>query len=130
MAPRLQPKCGPTAERGGTLRQLVLSLFTAPKKGMFALLNEECVFPKGSDSSFLDKLFGLQKDNKCMLKPPPSRKRDKDLAFAIQHYAGVVAYSAENFLLKNKDPLSEDVMVTPRPCPPPHTRAATPIPVT
>ena len=35
----------------------VLEIFGTPRTGLFALLNEECIFPKGSDGSFVEKLI-------------------------------------------------------------------------
>ena len=92
------------------MRQLVLSLFTAPKKGMFALLNEECVFPKGTDETFTLKLFKEHKDNSRLTRPTTT-SIPQDGGFTVAHYAGRVTYTSEGFLLKNKDPLSEDLQV-------------------
>ena len=48
-----------------------LALFTAPRRGLFALLNEECIFPKGSDATFTLKLFKEHAGARC----PPALAR-------------------------------------------------------
>ena len=88
----------------------MLQLFTLPRKGLFSLLNEECVFPKGSDETFTLKLLKEHRDNPRLGKPAPGNLSvAPDAGFCIAHYAGSVTYTARDFLLKNKDPLSEDL---------------------
>ena len=65
-----------------------------------------CVVPKGSDKSFLDKVFQQQMTNKRRKRP----LKQKD-AFQISHFAGLVTYTSAGILDKNKDPVSEDLMV-------------------
>ena len=74
--------------------------------GLLHALNEECVVPKGTDATLLDKLFEAHKDNPLLRKPLKPRE-----AFTVQHFVGPVTYLATNMLLKNKDPVSEDLMV-------------------
>ncbi|KAG7813343.1 hypothetical protein KL921_000889 [Ogataea angusta] len=79
------------------------------KIGIFSLLNEECVVPKGSDTSFLEKLH-RELHSKTNQKNPryrPSKLRD---GFVVQHYAGTVEYSVDGWLDKNKDPLSSTLV--------------------
>jgi myosin-1 len=72
--------------------------------GVFALLDEECVYPKGTDESLLEKLErGCNAHaffNKGASKPAHR-------CFLIQHYAGDVQYSVVGFLDKNKDTLHQ-----------------------
>ena len=49
--------------------QAVLQLFSTPRKGLFSLLNEECIFPKGSDATFTLKLLKEHKDNPRLTRP-------------------------------------------------------------
>ena len=74
-----------------------IALFSAPHSGLFALLNEECVFPKGTDESFVTKLHAANKEHSrlSVLQPEGS-------AFRVAHYAGIVTYKAKGFLVKNK----------------------------
>ena len=92
--------------------QAVLQLFSTPRKGLFSLLNEECIFPKGSDASFTLKLFKEHKDNPRLTRPASGDLSvTPDAGFCVAHYAGSVTYTAQGFLTKNKDPLSEDLQV-------------------
>lgn len=76
--------------------------------GIFAILEEECMFPKASDQSFLTKLHSTH-DGKHpnYSKPKPGKKVNYD--FELGHYAGTVGYSIANWLDKNKDPINEAV---------------------
>ncbi|RLN66824.1 hypothetical protein BBP00_00001975 [Phytophthora kernoviae] len=68
--------------------------------GIFSLLDEECVVPKGSDAGFARKLYQrLQEHNNF----GATRIEQADLTFQIHHYAGSVRYQAEGFCEKNKD---------------------------
>lgn len=74
--------------------------------GLLSLLDEECMFPKGSDSSWAAKLrHTLSRHPRFSFNP----KVPGD-AFTLHHYAGPVAYSAERFLDKNRDALSPDLV--------------------
>ena len=86
--------------------QEVIELIEGKPGGILSLLNEECVVPRGTDASFAEKMFQQLLTNKRLKRP--LKKRD---AFQIVHFAGVVTYSTLNMLVKNKDPISEDLMV-------------------
>jgi myosin heavy subunit len=58
------------------------------KSGIFALLDEECVFPQGTDQSFLDKLHKQCKAHAHFEVPANSTEAKNN--FAIVHYAGKV----------------------------------------
>ncbi|CDK26633.1 unnamed protein product [Kuraishia capsulata CBS 1993] len=84
----------------------------AKKLGIFPILDEECVVPKGSDSSFLEKLHDNletkdKKADKDKIKYLPNKIRN---GFIIKHYAGEVDYNISSWLQKNKDPLSDDIV--------------------
>lgn len=76
--------------------------------GIFAILEEECMFPKATDQTFLNKLHSNH-DGKHpnYSKPKSSKKCNYD--FELGHYAGTVGYSITNWLDKNKDPINEAV---------------------
>ncbi|KAK2888858.1 hypothetical protein Q8A67_014233 [Cirrhinus molitorella] len=74
--------------------------------GVLALLDEECWFPKATDKTFVDKLVQEQGTHTKFQKP----RQLKDKAdFCIIHYAGRVDYKADEWLMKNMDPLNDNV---------------------
>ncbi|XP_053194921.1 myosin-1B-like [Scomber japonicus] len=78
--------------------------------GIFSILEEECMFPKSTDTSFKNKLYDqhLGKNN-CFLKPK-TVKGKPEAHFTLMHYAGAVDYNITGWLEKNKDPLNESVV--------------------
>ncbi|CAJ1053643.1 myosin-9-like isoform X1 [Xyrichtys novacula] len=74
--------------------------------GILALLDEECWFPKATDKSFVEKVVQEQGTNPKFQKP---KKLKDDVDFCIIHYAGKVDYKADEWLMKNMDPLNECV---------------------
>ncbi|KAF7220614.1 transcript variant X1 [Nothobranchius furzeri] len=78
----------------------------ASPPGILALLDEECWFPKATDKSFVEKVLQEQGTHPKFFKP----KKLKDEAdFCIIHYAGKVDYKADEWLMKNMDPLNDNV---------------------
>ncbi|XP_051569316.1 myosin-9-like isoform X2 [Myxocyprinus asiaticus] len=78
----------------------------ASPPGILALLDEECWFPKATDKSFVEKVLQEQGTHPKFHKP----KKLKDEAdFCIIHYAGKVDYKADSWLMKNMDPLNDNV---------------------
>ncbi|KAJ8404193.1 hypothetical protein AAFF_G00339660 [Aldrovandia affinis] len=78
----------------------------ASPPGVLALLDEECWFPKATDKSFVEKVVQEQGTHPKFHKP----KKLKDEAdFCIIHYAGKVDYKADEWLMKNMDPLNDNV---------------------
>ncbi|TFJ99719.1 ribonucleoside-diphosphate reductase large subunit [Platysternon megacephalum] len=74
--------------------------------GILALLDEECWFPKATDKSFVEKVVQEQGNHSKFQKP----KQLKDKAdFCIMHYAGKVDYKADEWLMKNMDPLNDNI---------------------
>ena len=64
-------------------------LFPLQPMGVMALLDEECLFPKGSDKSYLEKLNKTHADKSPnFLKAERSRAQMAE--FEIVHYAGTV----------------------------------------
>ncbi|XP_048269768.1 myosin heavy chain, non-muscle isoform X2 [Bombus affinis] len=74
--------------------------------GIMALLDEECWFPKATDKTFVEKLVGAHSVHPKFMKTDFRGVAD----FAIIHYAGKVDYSAAKWLMKNMDPLNENVV--------------------
>ncbi|MEE6483239.1 hypothetical protein FKM82_013477 [Ascaphus truei] len=74
--------------------------------GVLSLLDEECWFPKATDKSFVEKVSQELGTHPKFQKP--RQLRDKaDLS--IIHYAGKVDYKADEWLMKNMDPLNDNV---------------------
>ncbi|XP_075040960.1 myosin-4-like [Mixophyes fleayi] len=78
--------------------------------GIFSILEEECMFPKATDTSFKNKLYE-QHLGKCknFEKPKPGKGK-AEAHFSLVHYAGTVDYNISGWLDKNKDPLNESVL--------------------
>ncbi|GAA6084933.1 myosin heavy chain, fast skeletal muscle-like, partial [Tachysurus ichikawai] len=78
--------------------------------GIFSILEEECMFPKATDTSFKNKLYD-QHLGKCnaFQKPRPAKGK-AEAHFSLVHYAGTVDYNISGWLDKNKDPLNESVV--------------------
>ena len=77
---------------------------------LFAVLNEQCVVPKGSDQKFasaLYKEFGTDKYPRFVASP----KQKVNYQFTVDHYAGKVTYDTDGFLEKNKDSIGDAVTI-------------------
>uniref|UniRef100_A0A8C5BMJ2 Unconventional myosin-Va-like n=1 Tax=Gadus morhua TaxID=8049 RepID=A0A8C5BMJ2_GADMO len=74
------------------------------RMGVLDLLDEECRMPKGSDDTWVQKLYTtLLKQNVHFDKP-----RLSNTAFIIHHFADKVEYQCDGFLEKNKDTVNEE----------------------
>merc|ERR1712024_87566 len=87
--------------------QAAIIIFEKPM-GIWAILEEESLFPKATDKSFEEKLKASLGKLPVFLKP--ASKTDKNAHFGISHYAGVVNYNVTSWLEKNKDPVNETVV--------------------
>jgi len=76
--------------------------------GIWAILEEESLFPKATDKSFEEKLKAALGKLPVFLKP--QSKTDKNAHFALSHYAGIVSYNVTGWLEKNKDPVNDSVV--------------------
>ncbi|XP_076000045.1 myosin heavy chain, fast skeletal muscle-like [Genypterus blacodes] len=78
--------------------------------GIFSILEEECMFPKASDTTFKNKLHDQHLGkNKAFEKPKPGKGK-AEAHFSLVHYAGTVDYNIGGWLDKNKDPLNDSVV--------------------
>ncbi|KAK0134634.1 Myosin heavy chain, fast skeletal muscle [Merluccius polli] len=78
--------------------------------GIFSILEEECMFPKASDTTFKNKLYDQHLGkNKAFEKPKPAKGK-AEAHFSLVHYAGTVDYNICGWLDKNKDPLNDSVV--------------------
>ncbi|XP_038572129.1 unconventional myosin-Vb isoform X2 [Micropterus salmoides] len=76
--------------------------------GLFDLLDEECRMPKGSDESWVQKLY----DQHLTSKPHPHfrKPRMSNSAFIVLHFADMVQYECDGFLDKNRDTVFEELI--------------------
>merc|ERR1712168_652274 len=87
--------------------EAAIIMFEKPM-GLWAILEEESLFPKATDKSFEEKLKASLGKLPIFLKP--QSKTDKNAHFAISHYAGIVSYNVTGWLEKNKDPVNDTVV--------------------
>ncbi|XP_063312179.1 myosin-1B-like [Pelobates fuscus] len=78
--------------------------------GIFSILEEECMFPKATDTSFKNKLYDQHLGKSNNFQKPKPGKGKAEAHFALMHYAGTVDYNISGWLDKNKDPLNETVI--------------------
>jgi hypothetical protein len=88
----------------------VLALLEHRPRGAFALLDEECVLPAGSDAKLREKF-----DEALVAVAASAGVSSTDAVYAtvrgdkthfdVRHYAGVVRYDADGWLDKNRDSL-------------------------
>ncbi|KAM9280901.1 myosin-1B isoform 3-T3 [Morus bassanus] len=78
--------------------------------GIFSILEEECMFPKATDTSFKNKLYDQHLGKSNNFQKPKPGKGKAEAHFSLVHYAGTVDYNISGWLEKNKDPLNETVV--------------------
>ncbi|XP_063098563.1 myosin-13 [Cavia porcellus] len=78
--------------------------------GIFSILEEECMFPKATDTSFKNKLYDQHLGKSNNFQKPKVVKGRAEAHFSLVHYAGTVDYNIAGWLDKNKDPLNETVV--------------------
>lgn len=78
--------------------------------GIFSILEEECMFPKATDTSFKNKLYDQHLGKTNAFQKPKLVKGKPEAHFSLVHYAGTVDYNISGWLEKNKDPLNESVV--------------------
>ncbi|XP_068065418.1 myosin heavy chain, skeletal muscle, adult [Anomalospiza imberbis] len=78
--------------------------------GIFSILEEECMFPKATDTSFKNKLYDQHLGKSNNFQKPKPAKGKAEAHFSLVHYAGTVDYNITGWLEKNKDPLNETVI--------------------
>ncbi|NXJ93450.1 MYSS protein, partial [Corythaixoides concolor] len=78
--------------------------------GIFSILEEECMFPKATDTSFKNKLYDQHLGKSSNFQKPKPTKGKVEAHFSLIHYAGTVDYNITGWLEKNKDPLNETVI--------------------
>merc|ERR1712142_109081 len=88
--------------------QPCIDMFEKPM-GLLAIFEEESLFPKATDQTFVAKMM----DNMLGKFPnfaKPNPRPDPDAHFAVIHYAAPVSYNVTGWLEKNKDPLNDTIV--------------------
>jgi len=88
--------------------QATIDLIDKPM-GIFSMLEEECVVPKGTDTTYKEKLYAQHLGKHPSFGKPKPSKSKYEAHFDLHHYAGTVSYSVTGWLDKNKDPINEYV---------------------
>ena len=78
------------------------------KLGILDLLDEECRMPKGSDKSWVEKLYEKCGGAASKWKEHFAKPRLSNTAFIVRHFADRVEYECEGFLDKNRDTVMEE----------------------
>ncbi|XP_071343259.1 unconventional myosin-VIIa isoform X2 [Trachinotus anak] len=89
-----------------TDNQRTLDILANKPMNMLALIDEESNFPKGTDTTLLQKMNQVHGKGEVYIPP----KNNYETQFGIQHFAGVVYYDSKGFLEKNRDTLSSDLI--------------------
>ncbi|CAF4199714.1 unnamed protein product [Rotaria sp. Silwood2] len=88
--------------------QACIDLIEKPM-GILSILEEECIVPKATDKTFVEKLYNNHLGKHAMFGKPKPSKGKAEAHFDIHHYAGTVSYTATSWLEKNKDPINNTV---------------------
>uniref|UniRef100_A0A3B4VIC1 Unconventional myosin-VIIa-like n=1 Tax=Seriola dumerili TaxID=41447 RepID=A0A3B4VIC1_SERDU len=86
--------------------QGTLDVLANKPMNMLALIDEESNFPKGTDTTMLQKMNQVHGKGEIYIPP----KNNYETQFGIKHFAGVVYYDSKGFLEKNRDSLSSDLI--------------------
>ncbi|KAM6957857.1 myosin-16-like [Aplochiton taeniatus] len=89
--------------------QACIELLEKPM-GVFSILEEQCVFPKATESTFKAALYDNHLGKSSNFLKPKGGKKGAEAHFELVHYAGTVGYNISGWLEKNKDPLNETVV--------------------
>lgn len=82
-----------------------IELIESKPAGILALLDEQCLVPKGTDRSFASNIYRLLTANPRFSVPHADKV---DYKFMVHHYAGEIVYATEGFLEKNRDMLHQE----------------------
>ncbi|CAF3330941.1 unnamed protein product [Rotaria sp. Silwood1] len=88
--------------------QACIDLIEKPM-GILSILEEECIVPKATDKTFVEKLYNNHLGKHPQFGKPKPAKGKAEANFEIHHYAGSVPYTATGWLEKNKDPINTTV---------------------
>ncbi|NWW35150.1 MYH1B protein, partial [Panurus biarmicus] len=105
----ISSECSFNFQANSTFVSAMAVLLTGPM-GIFSILEEECMFPKATDTSFKNKLYDQHLGKCSSFQKPKPGKGKAEAHFSLVHYAGTVDYNISGWLDKNKDPLNETVV--------------------
>ncbi|CCI42944.1 unnamed protein product [Albugo candida] len=77
-----------------------VQMFEKKTLGVFSLLDEQCLMPRGNDEKLANKFYDSLSQN---LSFGVSKLQQAKRQFVIHHYAGSVCYTSDGFCDKNKD---------------------------
>nr|XP_039263341.1 unconventional myosin-VIIa-like isoform X3 [Styela clava] len=89
-----------------TDNQEILDMIAVRPMNVLALINEEAMFPRGTDRTMLNKLTSNHGKSEYFDVP----KSQNDDTFGIRHFAGPVRYSTSGFLERNRDTFHSDLI--------------------
>ena len=75
--------------------------------GLLSLIDEQCLYPNGSDASLATKLYD-NLSRKFADNFIAERKEKVNQQFVINHFAGAVVYTVDGFCYKNKNELRQE----------------------
>ncbi|KAF1778710.1 P-loop containing nucleoside triphosphate hydrolase [Phytophthora cactorum] len=78
-----------------------LALFDDKSNGLFSLLDQECLMPKGSNQALSTKFYRYHGGEDRLMERVNHQ-------FVVHHFAGHVCYNVEQFVEKNTDALPAD----------------------
>eukprot|EP01028_Stygiella_incarcerata_P007660 TRINITY_DN3193_c0_g1_i2.p1 TRINITY_DN3193_c0_g1~~TRINITY_DN3193_c0_g1_i2.p1 ORF type:complete len:958 (+),score=245.21 TRINITY_DN3193_c0_g1_i2:182-3055(+) len=84
-------------------RRQCLDMIEGRSDGMLSLLDEECLVPKTSDATLVEKFRGSFSANPYFRRMDAPGESKNPLAFGIDHFADTVTYNGFGFLYKNRD---------------------------
>ncbi|CAN0067360.1 unnamed protein product, partial [Laminaria digitata] len=82
-----------------------ITLIETKPAGILALLDEQCLVPKGTDRSFASNMYNRLTSHPRFSVPHADKV---DYKFMVHHYAGEIVYATEGFLEKNRDMLHQE----------------------
>jgi len=81
----------------------IVELIDNPSKSIFTLLDSECLLKSTNDNKFRDNVYKHLNENQHLISEKGS------CSILIQHYAGRVEYTVNQFIEKNNDQLNPDI---------------------
>ncbi|RQM22676.1 hypothetical protein B5M09_003833 [Aphanomyces astaci] len=84
-----------------------VSLVDGRPMGLFSLLDEQCLVPRGNDTQLAAKFYDTFSGSSCFQSSKLQRGHGQ---FAVVHYAGTVVYSTAGFCDKNKDSVHPEAL--------------------